>query len=224
MEKEGVVEVGRKKLLVSFFVLFWSSSSFAAHPLTTDDIYPVDAGTFELELSYDTWNKKAEPRNHSLGVSLKGGITERMDIGISFPFQIQPYQEEPFGNITLGIKFLLLKDIFALTVSNEFGLSDYFINGIFTHEFGSITGHANIGYTVSGDKEDEGEIRYSAAIEYSLWKIDLVGEVLGDSIGFQNYLFGVRYKISEMVFIDCAYGNGFRETGDRVSIGFHAEF
>jgi len=213
-----------KKCFVFCIIVFWSSSLFAAHPLTTDDIGTVDFGKYELEMGYDNFKGETESRNQSFGLSLKRGLTEKMDIGISFPYQIEPKPEEPFGNITLVIKFLLLKDIFALTVNNELGSSEYFINGIFTREISPITVHANIGYTVSGDKNKKGEMSYSTAFEYSFPKIDLVGEVLGDKVGFQNYLLGVRYKIAETIFVDCAYGNGFRNTEDKFSFGFHIEF
>jgi len=208
----------------SFLVLFFPVTiAFAAHPLTTDDIGTVDIGKYELELSYDNC-KGTESRNQSFGLSLKHGLTEKMDIGISFPYQIKPKPAEPFGNIAVGIKFLLLKDISALTVNNELGSSEYFINGIFTREINPITVHANIGYASSGDKNKKGEISYSSAFEYSFPRIDLVGEVLGDKEGFRDYLLGLRYKISEGVFVDCAYENGFKNTENKVSFGFHMEF
>ena len=213
-----------KKCFVFCTIVFWGSSLFAAHPLATDDIGTVDVGKYELEVSYDNCKEETESRNHSCSLSLKHGLTEKMDIGISFPYQIEPKSAEPFGNIAVGVKFLLLKDIFALTANNELGSSEYFINGIFTQEINPITVHANIGYTISSDKNKEGEISYCSAFEYSFPKIDLVGEVLGDKVGFQNYLLGVRYKISEGIFVDCAYGNGFKNTEDKFSFGFHMEF
>jgi hypothetical protein len=39
-----------KKCFVFCIIVFWSSSLFAAHPLTTDDIGTVDVGKYELEM------------------------------------------------------------------------------------------------------------------------------------------------------------------------------
>jgi len=214
-----------RRMMVVFCILFFPVTVvFAAHPLTTDDIGTVDIGKYELELGYDNCKEETELRNHSCGLSLKHGITEKMDIGVSFPYQIKPKSAEPLGTATLGFKFLLLKDVFALTVNNELGSSEYFINGIFTREINPITVHANVGYLASGDENTAGEISYSSAFEYPLPKIDLVGEVVGEKIGWQNYLLGVRYKIAEAIFVDFAYGNGFRNTEDKISFGFHMEF
>ncbi len=212
-----------KKLIIFFCcMLFTCVDLFAAHPLTTDDIGTVDIGKYELEVFYD--NCKSETRNHFCGISLKHGITEKIDVGISFPYQLEPKLAEPLGTLTLGFKFLLMKDIFALTVSNELGSKKYFINGIFTQEIKPISVHVNIGYATSGDENTEGKITYSSAFECPFEKIDLVGEVIGDKVSLQNWLLGVRYKIKESVFVDCAYGNSFRNTDEKISFGFHAEF
>ncbi len=109
-------------------------------------------------------------------------------------------------------------------MSNELGSSGYFVNGIFTREINPVTVHANIGYEASGDANTEGKMIYSSAVEYPLGKIDLVGEVTGDKIGLQNYLFGVKYKLGEVISVNCAYGNGFRKTDEKIAFGFLTEF
>jgi hypothetical protein len=214
-----------KIFIVVFLMLFLPIVvAFAAHPLTTDDIGTVDVGKYELEAGYDNCKGEDVLRNHSCGISLKHGITEKMDIGISLPYQIEPKPEEPFGTTTLGFKFLLVKDILALTVNNELGSPEYFLNGIFSREIQPVTVHTNIGYAVSGDENTEGEIIYSSAFEYPLEKIDLVGEVVAEKIGLQNWLVGLRYKLGEVTSLNCAYGNGFRNTDEKIAFGFHTEF
>lgn len=210
---------------IIFCILFFVVTAvFAAHPLTTDDIGTVDKDEYEIEVGYDNCKEEDILRNHSCGLSLKHGITEKMDIGISFPYQIEPKPEEPFGTTTLGFKFLLLKDIFALTVNNELGSREYFINGIFTREIKSVTVHANIGYMASGDETISGETIYSSAAEYPLAKINVVGEIIGEKTGIQNWLAGLRYKIGDVSAISCAYGNGFRASNEKIIFGFHSEF
>ncbi|MFH1540948.1 MAG: hypothetical protein ABID79_03740 [Elusimicrobiota bacterium] len=214
-----------KIFTIVFYILFFAFSVvFAAHPLATDDIGIVEVGKYELEMGYDNCKREGELRNHSCGISLKHGITEKMDVGVSFPYQLEPKLVEPLGMATLGFKFLLIRDIFALTVNNELGSQEYFVNGIFTREIQPITIHANVGYAISGDENTEGEIIYSSAVEYPFSKIDIVGEIVAEKIGLQDWLFGVRYKVSEKSAIDFAYGNGFRSTEKKIVFGFHTGF
>jgi hypothetical protein len=216
-------------ILSSSIILCWvvlmNSFSFAAHPLTTDDIGTVEVGEYELEIGYDNCKNQGELRNHSCGLSLKHGISRKLDIGISFPYHIEPKPAERLGRVSLSFKFLLIEEFFAFTLSNELGSEEYLINGILTREISSWVTHFNLGYQATGNENAKGEMLYSSALEYSpMNKIDLVGEVLGEETGFQNWLLGMRCKISEVCFFDIAYGNGFRETNEKIASGFHMEF
>jgi len=213
-----------KSILVFLSVSLVGSVLLVAHPLSTDDIGIVNKTNYELEVGYDNCKSGDELRNHSCGISLKHGITEKMDIGISFPYQIKPKPVEQFGTTTVGFKFLLIRDIFAFSVNNELGSKEYFINGIFSREISPLTFHFNFGYEASGDENIEGKIIYSSAVEYPLTKVDLVGEVIGEKIGLQNWLFGLRYKLGDVSAINCAYGNGFKGTDEKITFGFHTEF
>jgi len=213
------------KVIIIFCCVFFASSIlFAAHPLSTDDTGIVETGKYELEIGYDNCKSGDILRNHSCGVSLKHGITEKMDIGISLPYQVEPKVAENFGVATLGFKFLLIKDIFAFSINNELGSSEYFLNGIFSKEIQPITTHINLGYEATGDENARGEIIYSSAVEYPFEKIDLVGEIIGGKIGFENWLIGLRYKLGDVTAINCGYGNGFRNTDEKIALGFHTEF
>jgi len=212
-----------KKSIVLIFIVCLYSISFAAHPLTTDDIETVEVGKYELEFGYDNCKAGDESRNHSCGLCLKQGITEKMDIGISLPYQIEPKSEERLGKVTLGLKFLLIKDLIAFSINNELGSKEYFINGIVSKEISPVTAHFNLGYKATGDENVKGKIIFSFAFEYPIEKIDLVGETIGEEIGFLNYLLGIRYKIIETIFVDLAYGNSFRKSDEKISFGFHIE-
>lgn len=212
-----------------FVVLFClmsltAAALFAAHPLTTDDAGTVEPGKYELEAGYDNLKEENILRNHSAGISLSHGLTEKVDMGVSFPYQIDPKISEPLGTATMGFKFLIVKDVFAFTVNNELGSTEYFVNGIFTRDIRPLTVHANVGYAASGDETVPGEIIYSSALEYPLSKIDLAGEIIGEKIGLQNWLLGVRYRFAAVSSVNFAYGTGFRNTGDKIAFGLHTEF
>ena len=213
-----------KNIFVFLIAILLNSFLFAAHPLTTDDAGIVNLGGYEMEIGYENGKLEDGLRNHSGGFSLKHGITEKMDIGVSFPYQFMPKNSEPFGNASLGLKFLLIKDLFAFSVANDLGASQYFVNGIVTKEILPVTAHLNFGYQSSGDENIAGETIYSAAIEYPFSGMDVVGEIVGERAGVENWLAGVRYKLGEKTTFNVAYADKFKEREDKIIFGFHAEF
>ena len=98
-----------RAILGSSVVFCWMflmiSFSFAAHPLTTDDIGIVEMGKYEMEIGYDNCKNQGQLRNHSCGLSLKHGISQKLDNGVSFPFHIEPKPAERLGKVSLSLKF-----------------------------------------------------------------------------------------------------------------------
>jgi hypothetical protein len=210
--------------MLKFILIFLISlSCFAARPLTTDDAFTVEQGKYELEFGYDKCLAN-ESKESIFGFSFKHGITEKMDVGLSFQYQIEPIVNEKFSCLSICGKFQIIKDMVSFVVSNELGSSSYFLNGIFSYEFAFFVSHFNIGYNASGSKEEEGKISYSFAFEKSIEKFDIVFEFLCDKIGIQNYLVGLRYNFFKNFLIDAAYSNKFKEKEEKITIGFHYEF
>ncbi len=210
------------------FLTVWSvltifHFSYAALPLTTDDTGIVDTGKYELELSFDNNKIDNSVKSSIVSISLKHGLTEKMDLGISFPYQIEPFHKKQLGNVSITLKFLLLRDIFALSINNDLGSSSYFLNGIFFYELPRVRVHFNFGY-INDVQTSNGNVNYCCGIEYPILKIDLVGELLGNKEGIQDYLFGLRYRIIEMYFICLSYGNSFKNDNEKISLGLHLEF
>lgn len=205
-------------------IMFSWQELFAAHPLTTDDAGIVEINKHELEIGYDDCKKEDELRNCSAGLSLKHGVTGRFDIGVSFPYQVQPEAQEQLGTATVGLKFLLVKDLLALTVNNELGAGAYFLNGIVSHGISLVALHLNIGYLATGDAGVKGDVIHSFAVEWPMSMLDLVGEVTGTEASYKNYLVGFRYKIEDVMALNLAYGNGFSEVEQKIVLGFHSEF
>ncbi|MBU0951776.1 MAG: TonB-dependent receptor [Elusimicrobia bacterium] len=209
---------------VIWCLLLFNSILFAAHPLATDDAGTVDVAKHEMEVGYDNSKVGNDLRNISSGLSLKQGLTERMDIGVSFPYQMDPTQDERFGEAVLGVKFALVKDVFALTFSNELGEKEYLINGIYTKEFSKAVVHFNLGYSATGDPTIKGAAVYSSAFEIPVNKFDLIGEVAGDTNDNNTWLLGARYRITENIVVDAGYGRSFNTSDDKTILGFHCEF
>ena len=227
-----VKKVKSKMLILVFIVMLLSFVSivvFASHPLTTDDAGVLGTGNYELEVGYNNAFSDTDIRNITSGVSLKHGITDKLDLGLSFPYQVDPVSNERFGEAALSLKFSLIKDLLAISYTNECGESSYALNGIFTYEIKPFTTHYNLGYLQSGDKTVNGITSYSAAIEYPLEKIDFVAEVLGkddgsSQSGFVDWLIGVRYKLNEKNIVSAGLGKSFKDVSNNVVLGYHLNF
>lgn len=197
---------------------------YAARPLINDDAGVVEKGNYELEFGYERCKLINLPEEHKCCLSLKHGLTEKMDLGISLPYQIEPEQNEKFGFATVGIKWSLWKDLFAFTFSNELGSRGYALNTVLSKDFGLFSGHLNFGYNASGNVEEKGKLSYGCALEYPVRKVDLVAELVGNDEGLQDWLFGGRYKLKDRVAIDLGYICGFKEEKNNLTFGFHFGF
>jgi hypothetical protein len=212
------LKVGSYYLLggVLSFVIFPWLQAEAARPLATDDAGTVERGAFELEMGYDFSKDEDHTQNQSLGISLKYGVIERLDLGIGLPYEIKP--EEEFGNAEAGLKYLLLKEkktlpALSLTFAYESGSSEYALTGIGSKKVGDLIIHINLGYITSDIEGDHGMTVYAGAIEYALSKgLTLVTELVGQVDIDENALEGLvggNYQISEQVVLDFAIGKGF---------------
>lgn len=211
-------------LAAGMAIYYGPKIAFAAYPLATDDAGTVKANSYELEAGYDNCKDENELISKTCGISFKHGVTEKMDVGISFPYRIDPDADENLGEATLGFKFSLVKDTLAVSFSNELGEKDYFINAICTKEFSSVTCSLNAGYLSSGDETIRGAGSYGISVEYPIKSFDLVGELQGVEGGRGNGLAGIRYRISEAVFAAAGASKDFTTAENKVTAGFHFEF
>jgi hypothetical protein len=211
----------RRLLACALLMALGIGRGYAALPLVTDDTAIVPLERFELEMAYNNIGLYRNIINRLAALSLKHGITPRMDFGLALLYAVEPVTPERFGKLALGLKFLVVPDFAALSLLNELGTSRYALNSIFTIPFPRAAVHANLGYVASGDENIPGNIFYSTAGEYFLGKIDLVAEIVGVQAGLDEWLGGVRYHLSEVTYFGISFGNGFRAMTGKFSIGFH---
>jgi hypothetical protein len=210
---------------VLFLVIGSALGLFAAYPLATDDAGSiVGLNSYELEIGYDNCRDENELINHTCGISFKHGITEKMDIGLSIPFQLDPSREESLGEASLTLKFSLIKDMLAFSFSNESGEKDYFLNAVCTKDFKSVVLNLNAGYLSSGDETVRGYGTYGVSLEKPFGKFDLVGELQGQEGGSGNWLAGLRYWVTESFFVAAGFSRAFDSNTNRGTTGFHFEF
>jgi hypothetical protein len=208
-------------------LLFFPLPSYCAHPLSIDDTGTIKKGNYEFEAGYERTIGGTMPEFHKAGnqisgISLVSGITDKMDLGIAFPYYIEPQTPERFGSAAIKFKFSLIKDIFSFSISNELGHLSYFLNGIFSREMLRSMFHFNLGYSASGDIQTAGSVFWGCAFEYPVKNFTAVGEFSGDKSGFRDWLAGVRYSPGGAFSIDLAYGGA--PENERLITGFHFEW
>ena len=191
----------RKSITDSAEEPLFSTSVFAARPLTTDDAYTVEKGKFQLETGFDFARQDNHDREFSPSMTLTYGLFERMDMGLGggylFIHPAEGQKENGLADTELKIKYRLIdeKDLmpsFAIagklkipTASESKGLGsgkmDFGINLIFTKNLSKrLVLHLNLGYTFIGEDRVNNEFNYSVAGQFIISdKWALVGEIVG---------------------------------------------
>jgi len=187
--------------LILLPVFLFSTSAFAARPLTTDDTGTVERGKFQLETGFDFARQENHDRELSPSMTLSYGLFERMDMGIGsgylFVHPAEGNNENGFGDTEVKIKYRLMDEkdwlpSFAVsgkvkipTASESKGLgsgkTDFGINLIFTKNLSKRwVFHINAEYTFIGEHGMNNEFNYSVAGQFIISdKWALVGEIVG---------------------------------------------
>jgi len=216
---------------LAVFLLSFSSSAFAARPLSTDDAGTIEKGHIEFEGGFEYVNNVDNEYNWS--TTLKYGLRENWDFGVEIPYQALDVSEgddvDGVADLVICSKYRLLDQsvnivnlainfkIKTKTGNNDKGLGagdiDYSATAILTKELGNITSHINLGYTYVGGPEgtdNDSLFSYALALEYPLDnKCNLVGEFTGETNfegDFNNNpfagLIGCNYAVSEDIAVD----------------------
>jgi len=212
-----------KKVTMLLVLILLASASFACRPLATDDCGTVEKGKFEIEAGWDGMNLFAGGNSHSAGLSIKHGMTDSMDLGVSIPFSLAPAAEEIPGAVVFSLKFGFFKDLLAVSVSGSPASSAYSLNSIFSRDFGSFNAHLNLGYNATGDPAAKGSLAYGLSVLLPIDKFQIALELYGDEQN-KNWLVGGIYELFPGFSIDAGYTRSFTVDTDRMTGGFHIEF
>ena len=225
-------------LLPSFI---FSTSAFAARPLTTDGTGTVEKGKFQLETGFDFARQENHDKEFSPSMTLTYGLLERMDMGIGsgylFVHPPEGKKENGFADTEMKVKYRLMDEkdwlpSFAVTgklkmptASESKGLgsgeTDFGINVIFTKNLSKRwVFHINGGYTFIGKHRVNNEFNYSVAGQFIISdKWALVAEILGVN-NFNGRkgddplsgLLGTYYLITDNIVWDAGVEMGMSKT------------
>ncbi len=188
-------------MFIVLALLFFTSSAFAARPLTTDDAGTVEKGKFQVETGVDIIRQDNHDKEFDPSVTLTYGLFERMDMGAGSSYLFlhpkESENEKGLGDTELKLKYRLFDEKdwipgFAITGNLKIptasdskslgsGKTDFGINTIATKNLSTRwVVHLNMGYTFIGEHGVNNEFNYSAAAQFILSdKWALVGEVVG---------------------------------------------
>lgn len=210
---------GLIECVVIVLMVVWIVNSEGARPFATDDAGVVESAGYELEMGYDFGQDEGE-----LGIGFKHGLTQKMDIGVGFGYTVVSEPNNRPTTAELCLKYLLIPNLLAASITNELGAAGYDINTILMKVFEPIELNANFGYSATGDTA-AGAIFYALAMIAGFEKFDFGAESSGDKDGLQNWLVGGRYKLLEGLNLDIGVSGGLKT--DRAIIGtagLHYEF
>lgn len=192
-----------------------AANLYGARPFVTDDAGTVPSAGYELEVGYDFWEDEG-----TFGIGFKHGLTEKMDIGIGFGYNVITEPQRDFGGAELCLKYSFVPDMIAASFTTEFNASEYALNGIFTRGLGGLEFDVNFGYSTA-----DSSITFGLACIYVIEKFGFGVESSGNKDGLENWLGGMRYDIMEGFAVDLGISGGFEENnGNVITIGLHYEF
>jgi cobalt/nickel transport protein len=183
------------------FLSLTSTMIYAARPLTTDDAWTVERGTFQLEFGFDASRQDNHDRELNPSLTLTYGLLDNIDLGLGsgiiFLNPKEGEQENGFADTELKTKIRLFDEkhwipAFAIsgilkipTASTSKGLgsgqTDFGMNAIVTKNLSKrVVLHFNLGYTLIGEDHVDNELNYSVAGQLVLTdKCAMVGEITG---------------------------------------------
>lgn len=226
-----------KNLILYLFIIFFIPSLvYSARPLSVDDAGTVDSGIYETEVGIGYLQDKEGNGETEISLSIKQGLTERMDLGVSLPYvMVSPKGENiksGMGDAELIAKFNLVKEgdktpgfsvTFGITMDTGeenkgigSGEIDYNFNSILSKELQFITLHGNLGYTAKAKTAS-----FDIALEYPIdERINLVAELTGENKSDSPIegLIGTNFSARENLTLDFGIGTGLNDYSSRLNV------
>lgn len=196
----------RVRRLDLFLGLVFCQLAGASRPFATDDAGTVAAGTFEAELGTESWKDASD-----IGISLKHGITPRMDLGVAIDYTAFPREERTYAPATLSLKYALVPDLLSASFASALGTPEYRVNGILTKSLGDFGVSANVGGEVEGGSRDA-ELTWGLSPTWNISGVTLGAEIAGER---GNDVDGMNWKVGaqlhrEPIDFDLAVGSSFQ--------------
>ncbi|HRZ39393.1 MAG TPA: transporter [Candidatus Omnitrophota bacterium] len=224
------------------FFIFFTSNTWAARPLATNDAGVVAVGALETEYGYEYVHASDRENNH--GVVLTTGLLKNLDFGVEIPYQFIELEDggdpDGFSDLIFTTKWSVSREHdtlpdFSLSFSYKTesgndekslgtGRPEYTLTSIFSKTFERFTYHVNMGCSAKHELEDT--LNYGFAMEYAVnERLNVLGEIAGDTIlsgKFDNStssgLIGFNYAINGSLTYDAGLKIGISESAPDFTI------
>jgi hypothetical protein len=184
--------------------MLFSTSAMAARPFATDDAGTVSQGFFEIETGCNFWKNLVVPE-----LSLKHGLTDRMDLGIGFGYTCIPNREKGFNGGELGLKFAVVPELVSLSAGGMFGDATFCFNCILSKGFGKFTFDANLGLeAVAGI--DDADMTFGLCCHFDGERFGAGLEVCGTHRSFDLWQIGCNCAIMNWLAVDAGFSGDFQ--------------
>lgn len=236
-----------KRFLCLFFLLVSAHPSWASHPLITDDTGTQGKGNLQLELygQYDSDKEiiagvATKSTGGQVATTLSYGMTENVDLVFSLPYRWNnteedsraTYNEDGIADMVLETKWRFFdKDGFSLalkpgiripTGNDKKGLGAGEPGGqlffIASKELGAFALHANLGYILNENKNEERKNIWHASLA-TTWEavrnlrlVANIGMERNPEESASNHpaflIGGVIYSVKKYFDVDCGIKYG----------------
>jgi hypothetical protein len=180
-------------------------SSYAARPYHTDDAGTTEKGKFELEASDDYWGNAS-----TLGLVFKHGLTDRMELDLPVNYTLLPNDERAAAPAQVYLKFALIPDLFATTLTASLSDPSYATNLILGKSFGPFTTNANLGASIIGNTNDV-DMTYGLSGTYTIGRFETGAELGGTQEGLDWWQIGAKYCFTDWCSLDAGFGGDFEK-------------
>jgi hypothetical protein len=182
-----------------------NSPVFAARPYHTDDPGTTELGKFEAELCVDYWKSAETP-----GFVFKHSLTDRMEIDLPINYHILPGRERGVSPLQIYLKFALVPDCFAATVTGSLGDPSYAANLIYGRTIGFFTITGNLGSSMVGNTNDI-DMTFGSSGTFTFGRFETGVEITGTQEGLDWWQMGTRFFCTEWFSLDAGIGGDFEK-------------
>lgn len=194
---------------------------FAGHPFNTDDAGVVGDRETEIEVSVGT--DFIEDGDFGAGVGLTYGIADRFHIGIGNGWRINKNDKDDRGFETpeLGMKFVLVPDIFAVKASSALNGDGFagFLLYTGTIESSQTGFNVNAGFESNGGEENA--FAYAFSVVQPINSFFVGGELFGSAFKDMEdddkkpfWQLGLGYDFDNPLTLSLGFGGSFVTNDD----------
>ncbi|MDO5575460.1 MAG: hypothetical protein Q4F84_00150 [Fibrobacter sp.] len=193
-----------RKMILNLLLITSVPVSLFARPFATDDAGVTSINAFELELGSNYWEDVA-----SFGATLKHGLTNHMNLSVSFGYDAVPKETAMAQPLGVSVKYNFIPEHFSMSFTSAFSSSaSYLLNAIYTQKIKFVTIHANAGLEATEAVKNV-DAKYGLATVFNIGIVAAGIEICGVNKDVNWWQVGTQVAIKEWIALDIGVGGDF---------------